>query len=178
MKKAVHKLFAGLALAGMVFSAQAADINRSFTIDVSAGTASFGDTFLAADSGKSFLDKFSFNVLSQSDVDSALTSIATLTKFDLALDNFKLFFGGNLVSSGSQVSSGNLDVWSLTAPNLASGNYTLAVEGRVLGTKGGSFGGNINVSPVPEPSTWAMMVGGLAALGFMARRRKTGGFAA
>lgn len=31
---------------------------------------------------------------------------------------------------------------------------------------------NTNVTPVPEPETYAMMLAGLGALGFMARRRK------
>jgi len=32
-----------------------------------------------------------------------------------------------------------------------------------------------SVSPVPEPSTWAMMIVGFAGLGFMAYRRKQNG---
>jgi hypothetical protein len=35
---------------------------------------------------------------------------------------------------------------------------------------GGEIRGNI--SPVPEPSTWAMMILGFAAVGFMAYRRR------
>jgi hypothetical protein len=31
---------------------------------------------------------------------------------------------------------------------------------------------NFEVTPVPEPETYALMLGGLAALGFMARRRR------
>jgi hypothetical protein len=30
----------------------------------------------------------------------------------------------------------------------------------------------VNISPVPEPSTWATMIVGFAAVGFMAYRRK------
>ena len=32
---------------------------------------------------------------------------------------------------------------------------------------------SLNVSAVPEPSTWAMMILGFAGLGFMAYRRKS-----
>lgn len=43
-----------------------------------------------------------------------------------------------------------------------------------LGSTRGFYVGvdNINVSPVPEPETWAMLFGGLAVLGAVARRRK------
>jgi PEP-CTERM motif len=34
--------------------------------------------------------------------------------------------------------------------------------------------GNFNISAVPEPSTWAMMILGFAGIGFMAYRRKNG----
>jgi hypothetical protein len=36
---------------------------------------------------------------------------------------------------------------------------------------------NVNISAVPEPSTWAMMILGFAGLGFMAYRRKQNGSA-
>jgi len=35
-----------------------------------------------------------------------------------------------------------------------------------------SYAGTLNVSAVPEPETWAMMLGGLGLMGFVARRRK------
>jgi hypothetical protein len=46
----------------------------------------------------------------------------------------------------------------------------------VNGSGAGTFGA---VAPVPEPSTWAMMILGFAGVGFMAyRRRKSAAFAA
>ncbi|MFA6068077.1 MAG: FxDxF family PEP-CTERM protein [Janthinobacterium sp.] len=54
---------------------------------------------------------------------------------------------------------------------LFNGPLVLTVMGN---TKGGSFGGvfNLNLAPVPEPETYAMMLAGLGILGFLARRRK------
>jgi hypothetical protein len=43
------------------------------------------------------------------------------------------------------------------------------VVGPVAGT--GGTGGEVGVSPIPEPQTWALMVGGLLALAIAARRR-------
>ncbi len=55
---------------------------------------------------------------------------------------------------------------------LSAGNYTT----NVLGLFDGGFGAyslTSTVSPVPEASTLAMLLGGLGLVGFMARRRKT-----
>jgi hypothetical protein len=54
-----------------------------------------------------------------------------------------------------------LKVFGIAAPLLAAGTSIAA-----------SYSGTLNVSAVPEPATYGMMLGGLGLIGFMARRRK------
>jgi PEP-CTERM motif len=59
--------------------------------------------------------------------------------------------------------------------NVASGsNYTLSFTGKWNGPNGGNWTNSVpsvSISPVPEPSTVAMMLAGLGVLGAIARRR-------
>jgi PEP-CTERM motif-containing protein len=69
---------------------------------------------------------------------------------------------------------------------LAAGTYGLFVQGLVAPAGTASYTGNIAfdydaagagggaVTPVPEPETWAMLMLGLAGMGFVARRRLNG----
>ena len=54
------------------------------------------------------------------------------------------------------------------------GNYYIAVGGVTNGAQGGIYNGAISVTAVPEPETYAMMLAGLGAIGFLARRRRNG----
>jgi opacity protein-like surface antigen len=141
------------------------------TISFVDGTSEFGQKFSKDYKGYNFLSNFVFSIGGSSDFDSALVSMAG-NKTDLSFTGFDLYTsGGNLIRTGTNVSTGTLDVWSLSAENIVSGNYRLAVTGNVLGINGGSFGGNVNISPIPEPATWGMMIGGLAVVGMAVRRR-------
>lgn len=52
-----------------------------------------------------------------------------------------------------------------------SGLITLTIKGSDLGVA--SYAGTLDIAaPVPEPATYGMMLGGLALLGVVARRRK------
>lgn len=67
-----------------------------------------------------------------------------------------------------------VDAWTLSLGSVSTTLHTLQVDGMQLGTTGkftGSIG--VQVTPVPEPETYAMMMAGLGALGFLARRRNS-----
>ena len=94
-------------------------------------------------------------------------------------------FGGPFVfnSDPARVSFEFTSPFSLTGPtgpeldpfNLAVGDYVLTIKGTTGGTGGSAYyTGTASaeyINGVPEPSTYALMLLGLAGIGFAARRR-------
>ena len=52
------------------------------------------------------------------------------------------------------------------------GSHNSTLVGNLIGANPGSYSGTINVQPVPEPATWAMMLLGFAGIGMTIRRRR------
>lgn len=79
------------------------------------------------------------------------------------------FFGGALIQANLPENN------ALSFFDLAAGNYQLHITGTPIlaGFDHSTFDVAFDVTPVPEPETYAMMLGGLALVGFSARRRKT-----
>jgi len=77
---------------------------------------------------------------------------------------------GNAVSS---IASWSVDAGDTIYYNgtIGVGNYRIDISGDAVGSSGGTYYLN-GVSAVPEPSTYALMLGGLGLVGFMAARRR------
>lgn len=89
------------------------------------------------------------------------------------LSNPSLYFNlyDNIHPNGVQFfGTGGPGVYSF---NLSAGQYHFDLIGTTAGLNGGTYSASVSLAPVPEPETYAMMLAGLGALGFMARRRKT-----
>jgi hypothetical protein len=115
----------------------------------------------------SFLDTWTFTI----DVPSA-TSFGALQTF-AAPAGAITGFGGELVGYGTFASATVKDDqqtlgWSGT---LAAGEYTVHIWGTTA-AKNTQYVATVSALPVPEPTTYGMMLGGLALVGFVARRKK------
>jgi hypothetical protein len=91
---------------------------------------------------------------------------------------FLTLFGNNLNAvpalgfNGDQ--SGALTNAYVTFTGLSFDKIVLASSGNSFEFDNISYGSNLdNVGPVPEPSTWAMMLLGFAGFGFAYRRRRS-----
>jgi hypothetical protein len=81
-----------------------------------------------------------------------------------AISSVKLNGTAWVPTTGSDINLGSLSIGPMD---------TLFIE--VVGARTGSganFNGQLVLTPVPEPETYAMMLAGLGALGFLARRRQ------
>lgn len=175
MKKLIGSLFLATSLLAAAATASAADLERTRALVWTDLTSTFTARYGEGTTGQSFLENFTFTIDNTSAVSAAVISIALDGVSRLSLDSFTLAGPGGSWT-GTSTTIGDTQTFSLRTNGLAIGNYTLSVAGSILGSAGGSFGGNISIAPVPEASTTAMMLGGLAVVGFGAmRRRRKGG---
>lgn len=174
-----RSLIAAIVLAGASFgtAVQAQTIGESpQALDLVDDTAAFfGDTLGEGNSGATFADQFTFTIDETIGInlDAIVSSVSRSADTGLDITGLSLYDADDtLITQGTSVQSGAVDVWTIAGDNLASGDYYLRVNGSMVSNDAASFGGAIMLMPVPEPETYGMMLGGLGMLGYLARRRK------
>jgi len=190
MKKS---LIAGIVFATATFGSSAVMAQTTPTtigntpqvLDLTDGSGFFGDTFAMNNNGATFADHFTFSVTGTTGMnfDAIVSSISRSADTGLDFTGLSLYrvgggtgtggtAGDTLITTGTSLQSGAIDVWTLSSDNLAAGDYYVLVSGNLVSDSAGSFGGAVMMAPVPEPETYGMMLAGLGVLGFLARRRK------
>ena len=134
----------------VALSAEGTDQTAAFTAIHNVGSGSFEDTF-------------TFNAVGDFNADAVISSIGFSTVSKITFSSITL--NGNAFTPES---TGAVQVWDLT-PTAVTGPLTLIVKG--VAGKNASYSGTLNLAAVPEPESYALMIAGLAAVGFVARRR-------
>jgi hypothetical protein len=119
---------------------------------------------------QSFTDTFTFDVSGQVLADLSAVTIA-LSPYQ-NIDFTSATLNGDALQLYS-VAGGTME--GFFAPALPyTGPLTLVVNGNSSAGMGynASYAGTLNIVPVPEPETYALLLAGLGAIGFVARRRK------
>lgn len=106
---------------------------------------------------------------------SLVGATASLVTISLGAGQNIDFISADLNGTALSLSpTGVLEVGFTPGIVAAGGNLVLTVMGTTDagGGRNSTYSGTLNVSPVPEPETYALMLAGLGAIGFMARRRR------
>lgn len=146
-------------------SAQAAAPTYTTALTLIDSSSPFGHDI--AGLGTSFVDHFTFTIGNDGALDAGFYANqgrvdgANITGFNL-LNSL-----GAVVAVGEGAGGG----WAINPMLIGSGSYALEVIGSVTGKVHGSYNGTLNVSAVPEPETYGMLLAGLGLVGFAARRK-------
>lgn len=158
---------AALALSASSLAAFGADNTIAWNEDYSIGTF-FGNYATQGDTS----DQFGFTLFQPSYVTASLTSISLDDKSNFDFSSATLG-SNNFTDLGTETVDGaEVESWALGNTLLNPGVYYVTVGGTVDGSSGGAFAGTINVSPIPEPETYALMLAGLGLVGYLGHRRR------
>jgi hypothetical protein len=179
-----------LLLASAALLALSAPASAAVIRDLGTNPTSATGQFSNAVFGSTFVDQYEFTLSGA----PLYVAFASATNDYARTTDFITNFTGQLFDAGANGIVGGGDDFAINAPATAvgcqqnpsgcqilagfalldEGNYYLQISGTGGGTSG--YGGNLTtnplVAPIPEASTWAMMLMGFAGVGFMAYRRR------
>jgi hypothetical protein len=119
-----------------------------------------------------FTDVFNFNLTGASLANGSLISISLQggNNIDFTCPTCAVLLDS---TAFTLVSSGGFDVFTLSPTNLALGPHAFTITGNITSGPTAAYTGTFNLNlPVPEASTWAMMLLGFGAIGFAMRGRR------
>lgn len=182
MKKSVRFALAALVLSAASGGAQAGVIANWGNISAPGATLSLYNSFSSA---TSFSDDYLFSLTGSGSSSGEVDTFDGFLNFlNIELSSVKLFKDGSLLGTDSSPSG-------FSFSGLTAGSYSLQVNGKVTNSLGlfpskVGYEGDVSIrvsaptggaptASVPEPTTFALLGAGLAALGFMRRRKQTEG---
>lgn len=133
--------------------------------------------------GTSFTDTYSFSIAGSATVSAALSNEAVdvgsgyagaISSFAAAIDGNPLTLTGPVLGMDGGYPSSTLFLGLSQTFHIGAGAHSLVISGTTYNPGGSAYVGALTISApaVPEPETYAMMLAGIAAIGFVVMRRR------
>lgn len=164
----LNKIVIATALA-LVTSASFADTGGG-VLDLGTGSAGFNRT----PTGPTFTDTYTFTLSGNSYLTTGSVTSAAVAAQDLDFTSISILNAASAtVATFVSLGSDAVEFFSLAPTLLAPGVYSLLITG-TQSADGATYAGNLAIATVavPEPQSYALMLAGIGAVGFVVRRRK------
>lgn len=149
--------FKSVILAAAAFVAVSATQAAPIVLDLSAGSASFSSVLASQE----YVFTLNSDIVGDGSVTATFGNKSGYVISDIVFNGTPLVAG----ASGPKFSN-----YTLFDGPLSAGTYAFTVNGL---SKGGAYTGRIDVSAVPEPASFALVLAGLGVASILARRRKS-----